>query len=142
MQTVIDGGAWQVISRKGEQNLSILFGSVLSILVPVAALFVVLVLMRPSSWGAGALARAYDRSPTLRQGLYCLLLLLGIGFAVNDSGTAIPAVGFTLAIPLIIAASVRALEDDERPARSDERQQTSQQSQPDPRSPAPGDSPA
>ena len=37
VQTVIDGGAWQVISRKGEQNLSILFGSVLSILVPVAA---------------------------------------------------------------------------------------------------------
>ncbi|WP_426564397.1 hypothetical protein ACPPVT_00405 [Angustibacter sp. McL0619] len=116
VQTVIDGGAWQVISRKGEQNLSILFGSVLSILVPVAALFVVLVLMRPSSVGAGALQRAYDRSPTLRQGLYCLLLLLGIGFAVNDSGTAIPAVGFTLAIPLIIAASVRALEDEERAA--------------------------
>ncbi|MFC6007318.1 hypothetical protein [Angustibacter luteus] len=137
VQTVIDGGAWQVISRKGEQNLSILFGSVLSILVPFAALFVVLVLMRPSSVGAGALQRAYDRSPTLRQGLGCLLLLLGIGFAVNDSGTAIPAVGFTLAIPLIIAASVQALEDDERraspapaaaPARSTE--------------PSPGDSPA
>jgi hypothetical protein len=137
VQTVIDGGAWQVISRKGEQNLSILFGSVLSILVPFAALFVVLVLMRPSSVGAGALQRAYDRSPTLRQGLGCLLLLLGIGFAVNDSGTAIPAVGFTLAIPLIIAASVQALEDDERraspepaaaPARSTE--------------PIPGDSPA
>ena len=113
VQTVIDGGAWQVVARKGEQNLSILFGSVLSILVPVAALFVTLVLMRPSSWGARALARAYDRSPTLRHGLVCLMLLLGIGFAVNDSGTAIPAVGFTLAIPLVIAASLRALEDDE-----------------------------
>ncbi|WP_460460787.1 hypothetical protein [Angustibacter peucedani] len=116
VQTVIDGGAWQVISRKAEQNLSILFGSFLSLLVPVAALFVVLVLMRPSSWGAGALARAYDRSPILRHGLFCLMLLLGIGFAVNDSGTAIPAVGFTLAIPLVIAASLRALEDDEPPA--------------------------
>jgi hypothetical protein len=112
VQTVIDGGAWDVIARKGEQNLSILFGSVLSILVPVAALFVTLVLMRPSSWGVRALARAYDRSPTLRHGLICLMLLLGIGFAVNDSGTAIPAVGFTLAIPLVIAASLRALEDD------------------------------
>lgn len=116
VQTVIDGGAWDVIARKGEQNLSILFGSVLSILVPVAALFVTLVLMRPSSWGVRALARAYDRSPTLRHGLICLMLLLGIGFAVNDSGTAIPAVGFTLAIPLVIAASLRALEDDEAPA--------------------------
>ncbi len=116
VQTVIDGGAWDVIARKGEQNLSILFGSVLSILVPVAALFVTLVLMRPSSWGVRALALAYDRSPTLRHGLICLMLLLGIGFAVNDSGTAIPAVGFTLAIPLVIAASLRAMEDGERPA--------------------------
>jgi hypothetical protein len=131
VQTVIDGGAWQVVSRKGEQNLSILFGSVLSILVPVAALFVVLALMRPSSWGVGALARAYDRSPTLRQGLYCLLLLLGIGFAVNDSGTAIPAVGFTLAIPLIIAVSVRAVEDDERPVE----QHAAETEQPVPPSP-------
>ncbi len=117
VQTVIDGGAWQVIARKGEQNLSILFGSFLSLLVPVAALFVVLVLMRPSSWGAGALSQAYDRSPTLRHGLFCVMLLLGIGFAVNDSGTAIPAVGFTLAVPLVIAASLRALEDDAPPAR-------------------------
>jgi hypothetical protein len=142
VQTVIDGGAWQVISRKGEQNLSILFGSVLSILVPVAALFVVLVLWRPSSWGAGALARAYDRSPTLRQGLYCLLLLLGIGFAVNDSGTAIPAVGFTLAIPLIIAASVRTLEDDEQPGPA--QQAPAEQTTEPARStePSPGDSPA
>jgi hypothetical protein len=115
VQTVLDGGAVAVVARKAEQNLSILFGSVLSILVPVAALFVTLVLMRPSSWGVRALARAYDRSPTLRHGLICLMLLLGIGFAVNDSGTAIPAVGFTLAIPLVIAASLRALEDDAAP---------------------------
>jgi hypothetical protein len=117
VQTVLDGGAWQVVSRKAEQNVSILFGSVLSILVPFAALFLALVLMRPSSWGAPALARAYDRSPVLRPGLTCLLVLLGIGFATNDSGTAIPAVGATLAVPLIIAASMRALVDDERGPR-------------------------
>jgi len=108
VQTVIDGGALQVIARKADQNVTILFSSVLSVLVPVGALFIALVLMRPSSWGAPALARAYDRSPTLRQGLACLLLLLGIGFAVNDSGTAVPAIGAMLAIPLVIAASMRA----------------------------------
>jgi hypothetical protein len=114
VQTVIDGGALQVIARKGQQNLSILASSPLSLLIPFAAVFVALVLMRPSSWGARALQRAYDRSPTLRHGLACLLLLLGIGFAVNDSGTVIPAIGATLAIPLVIAVSMRALEDDER----------------------------
>jgi hypothetical protein len=112
VQTVIDGGAWDVISRKAGQNLSILFGSELSLMVPFGALFIALVLMRPSSWGAKALARAYDRSPTLRHGLICLLLMLGIGFAVNDSGTVIPAIGAMLAIPLVIAASMRALQDD------------------------------
>jgi hypothetical protein len=111
VQTVIDGGALQVIARKGQQNLTILASSPLSLLIPFAAVFVALVLMRPSSWGARALEQAYDRSPTLRHGLVCLLLLLGIGFAVNDSGTVIPAIGATLAIPLVIAASMRALED-------------------------------
>lgn len=112
VQTVIDGGAWDVISRKASQNLSILFGSELSLMVPFGALFFALVLMRPSSWGAKALARAYDRSPTLRSGLICLLVMLGIGFAVNDSGTVIPAIGAMLAIPLVIAACMRALQDD------------------------------
>jgi hypothetical protein len=112
VQTVIDGGAWDVIGRKAGQNLSILFGSELSLMVPFGALFIALVLMRPSSWGAKALARAYDRSPTLRHGLICLLLMLGIGFAVNDSGTVIPAIGAMLAIPLVIAASMQALQDD------------------------------
>lgn len=114
VQTVIDGGALQVIVRKADQNVTILFSSVLSVLVPVGALFVAMVLMRPSSWGARALALAYVRSPTLRQGLACLLVLLGIGFAVNDSGTAIPAIGAMLAIPLVIAVSMRALADDAR----------------------------
>jgi hypothetical protein len=112
VQTVIDGGAWDVIARKAGQNLSILVSSELSLMVPFGALFIALVLMRPSSWGAKALARAYDRSPTLRHGLICLLLMLGIGFAVNDSGTVIPAIGAMLAIPLVIAASMRALQDD------------------------------
>ena len=42
-----------------------------------------------------------------------MLVTLGIGFAVNDSGIAIPAVALFVAIPLILAASVRALELDE-----------------------------
>jgi hypothetical protein len=37
-------------------------------------------------------------------------VLLLIGFALNDSGTTIPAVAATLAIPLLIAASMRAVE--------------------------------
>ena len=67
-------------------------------------------------WGANALQRAFDRSPVLRAGLLSGLVMWVIGFALNDSGTAIPAVSATLAIPLVIATSISALAtDDESP---------------------------
>jgi hypothetical protein len=109
VQTVIDGGAWDVMKRKLAQNMDILFSNLLSLLVPVGVLFVVLVLLRPSSWGANALQRAFDRSPVLRAGLLSGLVMWVIGFSLNDSGTAIPAVSATLAIPLVIATSITAL---------------------------------
>jgi hypothetical protein len=115
VQTVIDGGAWDVMKRKLAQNMDILFSNVLSVLVPVGVLFVVLVLLRPSSWGANALQRAFDRSPVLRAGLMSGLVVWVIGFSLNDSGTAIPAVSATLAIPLVIAASITALGSDGDP---------------------------
>ena len=99
-----------VIERKALQNWEILTGSWLTVLVPFGAVFIGLVLMRPSAWGAPALQRTYEVAPTLRHGLVALLVMLGIGFAVNDSGTVVPAIGATLAIPLLIAASVRTLE--------------------------------
>jgi hypothetical protein len=113
VQTAIDGGAWPVLRRKVLQNLDILFGSWLSALLPFAIAFVVLVLARPLPWGVRPLQLAYDRSPVLRAGLIALAVVLGVGFAVNDSGTAIPAVAATLAIPLLIAVSCRALELDD-----------------------------
>lgn len=113
VDTVLDGGAWSVVERKLAQNFEILTGSWLTVLVPFAALFVAVILMRPVAWGAPALQRAYEQCPALRPGLVSLIVMLGIGFAVNDSGTVVPAVGATVAIPLLIAASVRVLEMDD-----------------------------
>ncbi|HEX5532154.1 MAG TPA: hypothetical protein VFX33_00265 [Actinomycetales bacterium] len=110
VQTVLDGGALPVIERKLAQNLAILTGSPLTLIIPFGAVFVGLILMRPVAWGAPALQRTYERAPTLRYGLIALLVMLGIGFAVNDSGTVVPAIGAVLAIPLLIAAAVRTLE--------------------------------
>ena len=108
-----------MVQRKLNQNLRILVTSWLSALLPFAVAFVVLVLARPVSWGVRPLQLAYDRSPVLRHGLIAFALLVAIGFALNDSGTAIPAVAATVAIPLLIAASVRALElDDEEQLRA------------------------
>lgn len=110
VQTVIEGGALPVIERKALQNWDILTSSFLTLLVPFGAVFIAVILMRPVAWGAPALQRTYEAAPTLKHGLIALCVLLAIGFAVNDSGTVVPAIGAVLVIPLLIAASVRTLE--------------------------------
>jgi hypothetical protein len=114
-ESLFTGGAWDIVVRKLEQNISILFGNYrLALLVPIALVFVIYILARPTSWGSRALERSYEACPTLRPGLIALLVMLTIGFAINDSGVAIPANGAIIAVPLIIAVSVRVLEDEAR----------------------------
>jgi hypothetical protein len=109
------GTAGDIVMRKLDQNIGILFGNYrLALLVPIALVFVIYILARPTSWGSRALQRSYDALPTLRSGLIALLVTLTIGFAINDSGVAIPANGAIIAVPLIIAVAVRALEDEAR----------------------------
>lgn len=110
VQQVLDGSAFDVIQRKARANWDILTSSPLTLLVPVAILFVALVLLRPAASHAPALQLAYAQSPTLRPALIAVLVTVVIGFAVNDSGVVIPAVALMVAVPLTIAASVRALE--------------------------------
>jgi hypothetical protein len=119
VQTVLDGGLWSVISRKGAQNLGILFGNGgLTLLAIAGVALVVLVLGRPLrtlasapdggpfGWlSAGApLTRLGTDAPLLRPGLIALATTLGLGFALNDSGVVIPAVGIAVAVPLLVAA--------------------------------------
>ena len=111
VQQVLDGTALDTIARKAEANWSILTSSWLNtLLVPAAIVFLVLVLARPLAWRAGALQLAYEQAPVLRHGLIATAVTLGVGFAVNDSGIAIPATALTVVIPLTLAASVAALE--------------------------------
>jgi hypothetical protein len=112
VQTAIDGGAWDVVVRKLEQNVALLFGTPLLLLVPVALVLLTAVLARPDSHAAGPLRRSFGRVPLLRQGLIAVLVTWVIGFALNDSGAAIPAVGGTLALPLVLAVALRTLEDE------------------------------
>lgn len=117
VQAIIDGNALDIVIRKGQQNVDILLGNApLTLLVPAALLFVIYVLARPTSWGSRAMQRSYDQAPTLRAGLIALLVTLTIGFLINDSGVAIPAVGATLAVPLIVSVSVSYLLDEARAA--------------------------
>jgi hypothetical protein len=70
------------------------------------------VLAWPTSPAAGSLRRSFGRVQLLRSGLIALMVMWVMGFALNDSGSAIPAVGGTLALPLVIAIALRTLEDE------------------------------
>lgn len=109
VQQVLDGEALTVIGRKLGAMLGTLGNLPLTLLSLAALAFLYLVLARPSRWGASALARAYARAPALRAGLFGALTCALVGFLMNDSGVAIPAMALTVAVPLTLAASVRAL---------------------------------
>jgi hypothetical protein len=110
VQQVIDGDAGSVVGRKLGAMLHTLTNLPLTILSLVALAFLFLVLARPSRWGAAALNLAYERAPALRAGLFGAFTTGLAGFVINDSGIAIPAMGLTVAVPLTLAASVRALQ--------------------------------
>ena len=134
-----------IVVRKGQQNIDILLGNApLTLLVPAALLFVIVVLARPTSWGSRALQRSYDEAPTLRAGLIALVTTLTIGFLINDSGVAIPAVGATLAVPLIVSVVVCPADRGgpvrgHDPRRTPAAMTTHPQREPDPRRDPPAD---
>ncbi|MEV0382938.1 hypothetical protein [Nonomuraea sp. NPDC050643] len=111
VQQIIDGQAWTVVSRKFGAMIGVTVGNwSLTLLSLVALAFLFLVLARPSRWGAPALGLAYKSAPTLRAGLFGALTCAFVGFLMNDSGIAIPAMALTVAVPLTLAACVRALQ--------------------------------
>ncbi|MEU6788247.1 hypothetical protein ABZ912_54420 [Nonomuraea angiospora] len=111
VQQVIDGQAWTVVGRKFSAMIGVTVGNwSLTLLSLVALAFLFLVLDRPSRWGASTLGQAYRLAPTLRAGLFGALTCAFVGFLMNDSGIAIPAMALTVAVPLTLAACVRALQ--------------------------------
>jgi hypothetical protein len=116
VQTMLGGGAWDIIVRKLGQNTTLLFANPLSLVIPVVLVLFAYILARPNWWAAAPLRRPFARFQLLRTGLIAIVVMWVIGAALNDSGAAIPAVGATLACPLVIALALRTLED-ERAAR-------------------------
>ena len=123
VQTVLDGGAWPVIEHKAGQNLHTLAGSTLSLLATVGLVLALVLLTRTARRAAHApdgggyawlsnglpLRRLGDDAPMIRPAVVGLVVVLGIAFAVNDSGIVIPAVGLGLALPLLISAMANGL---------------------------------
>ena len=112
VQTAIDGGAWDVIAGKLAQNATLFFSNPLSLLTPVVLVLSAYILARPTWWAAAPLRRPFADIPLLRPGLIAIVVMSVIGWVLNDSGAAIPAVGATLACPLMIAITLRAFQDE------------------------------
>jgi hypothetical protein len=102
---LLHGGAGAVIRRKAQANAELLLHSVWSPFVPLLVLLAAAIVLRPDRVGAGGLARAYDRAPTLRVGLLAVLVTAVVGFAVNDSGIAVPSLAIVFGVPFVVAVT-------------------------------------
>jgi hypothetical protein len=100
---VIDGSAGDVIRRKAEANLSLLFHSPVTALLPVVVAFLLVLFLRPPT----GLRRTFDRSPAWRAGLLAVLTASGLGAVLNDSGVAVPALAIVVALPATLAVLAR-----------------------------------
>ncbi|WP_433173477.1 hypothetical protein [Actinoallomurus sp. CA-150999] len=109
---VMAGDALPVIARKLHAMLHTVGNIPLTLLTAGGVLFLFVVLLRTNGRGGGGpLTAAYERAPALRAGLTGTLVTSMSGFAIEDSGIAVPAIALTLAVPLAFAASARALAD-------------------------------
>jgi hypothetical protein len=91
------GGVATVLHRKLEANVGILTSSVWTWVIPVALGFLAFIVWRRP----GSLRLVEDRFPGLRAGLVGSLVAGIVGFALNDSGIAIPAMMLAVVLPYV-----------------------------------------
>ncbi len=104
VQDVADGTAGELLQRKAAAVLGLLFLSPVTALLPLLVAAVVYLVARPPT----PLRTAFEAAPALRHGLLALGLACLLGFALNDSGAAIPALAICVALPATAAVVVRA----------------------------------
>jgi len=100
---VLDGTAGGVIRRKAEANLALLFHSPVTALLPLVVAFLGVLFLRPPA----ALRVVFARSPAWRAGLLAVCAASGLGFLLNDSGAAVPALAIVVALPATLAVLAR-----------------------------------
>lgn len=105
---VVSGGwpaLWMVLRRKGEANLGLLGISGWTYTIPILLAVIGLLVARPT----GPLRQVLPKHPVLRAGLFGALVAGVLGFAVNDSGIAIPAMVLAHVAPLMVLMAVQAM---------------------------------
>ena len=96
---VANGTAGAVLRRKADAVLGLLFYSPVTATLPVVVAGAVLLLLRPPP----VLARAFAAAPAYRQALVALCVASALGFGLNDSGAAVPALALVVVLPATVA---------------------------------------
>jgi hypothetical protein len=94
---LVNGDAGETIHRKLQSNWSILTSSVWTWLVPAAVAFLAFLALRRH----GYLYQLRRRLPGVHACLVGALVVAVLGFALNDSGVAIPAMMFGIILPWV-----------------------------------------
>ena len=92
-----------MLRRKAEAILDLLFANAATALLPLVVAAAVLVVVRPP----GPLRRAFEIAPAWRHGVYAVGAASAVGFVVNDSGSAVPALALLVAVPATLAVVAR-----------------------------------
>ena len=105
LDDLLNGDGGLVIRRKLDSNLAILTSSFWSFVLigVVAAVFV-------AAWRRRESVRvALDRRPALRVFLVGFAVVATLGFALNDSGLAVPSIMLSVAVPWVVASVVEVV---------------------------------
>lgn len=97
------GGFLEVIERKLGSNISILTSSVWTLTIPFALGLLIYLARRRS----GFLRDLQEQVPGIRSMLAGGLLVAVLGFALNDSGVAVPAMMFAILLPYLTYVLLR-----------------------------------
>jgi hypothetical protein len=100
-----NGDAWLTLRRKVVANVHILTSSVFTLLVPLLVIGFVIVVTRRR----GLIARVQEREPALRAAMIASVVLGVLGFALNDSGIAIPAMMIGVVVPWLVVVTISIL---------------------------------
>lgn len=106
-QQIFDGTAWPIVRRKLLASLGTL-GNPYSWFVPVAYAVIARYVLMTGHDRPMAVEELEARWPSLRPTMLAALVTGFVGFAVNDSGTTVPAMLLTVGIPLVMAALTAA----------------------------------
>jgi len=106
-----------VIQRKLSENIGVLKGSTWTLMLPVVLVGIAYLVYR----APGRLRGIRDRIPPLTAALIGFAIVAFLGFALNDSGIAIPGVMLGVLTPVMIVITIRGERDRlARPALDDE----------------------